>query len=370
MARPRERWKIETTRNRVTGYIPNEDRPSSRPVLASMSELEGMREQEVAIFLAERYAKALALHQRREVPRNKSTFRGATLTYLEEKLWEGSTEPYSQSFNKFLEATGDFKLSDRSNVLNKQFIDMCRNQGLADSTIHKHQRHIQGAFIWLSKHQPEILPRNIEIEKVQVRFKKKQPHGEPTVWSKEEKTLYHAQIVSCGNVNHFRAYMLARYQIMRLSEFWSLPLERIDLDGGWIYIDNVQDFPHNGAYVKVKRKQARKIEIHPTAYDYMVKDLAARAPEEKWWLDNGKGKPAFLLRNSISCAFGKFRDAAGLSGDPLHCFRRSGITEMLDAEMMPVKVMALAGHHSMETTMGSYVNRNALEGSKTVAAII
>ena len=97
--------------------------------------------------------------------------------------------------------------------------------------------------------------------------------------------------------------------------------------------------------------------------------MLARQPEEKWFLDDGYGRPAFAYSNSVSAAFRKLRNAAGLKGDPLHCLRRTGITEMLANDVPAVKVMALAGHYSIDTTLASYVNRSALEGSQALAKI-
>jgi len=38
--------------------------------------------------------------------------------------------------------------------------------------------------------------------------------------------------------------------------------------------------------------------------------------------------------------------------------------ELLANDVPAVKVMALAGHYSIDTTLASYVNRSALEGSR------
>jgi len=69
--------------------------------------------------------------------------------------------------------------------------------------------------------------------------------------------------------------------------------------------------------------------------------MLARTPDENWFLDNGHGRPAFAYSNSISAAFRKMRNIAGLKGDPLHCLRRTGITEMLANDVPAVKVMRL-----------------------------
>ncbi len=43
--------------------------------------------------------------------------------------------------------------------------------------------------------------------------------------------------------------------------------------------------------------------------------------------------------------------------------------ELLANDVPAVKVMALAGHYSIDTTLASYVNRSALEGSQALAKI-
>jgi len=370
--RKRELWKKEPKRNRVIGYIQVEGKPSRRPVLASMDELEELTEQETALLLAERYKLALAKHEegRGRPPESKTSFKAATQTYLDEKVWaDDNLNPYVTSFNKFIDSCGDFELGTWSNKLNQKFINDCKKANLAESTINKHQRHVQGAFNWLHEYRPDLLPNPIKIEKIAVHILKKQPHGEPTIWSADDINRYRSAIERCGHLNHLRAFMLARFQIMRLSEIWSLPLSRMDLKEGFIAIDHVQDFPKEGKRVKVKKKQTRKIEVHPTLLQWLRCDKLARGLSEAWWLDDGNGNPAFIQKNSITAAFRKFRNLAGLEGDPIHCFRRTGITEMLEGDAKAVKVMALAGHYSMDTTLGHYVNRSALEGSKALAKI-
>ena len=370
--RQRELWKKEPKRNRVIGYIQVEGKPSRRPVLARMDELEELSEQEVALLLSERYKLALAKHEAvsARLPASKTTFQSATQTYLDEKIWsEDDLKPYVTSFNKFVESCGDFELATWSNKLNQKFVNDCKKVNLAESTINKHQRHIQGAFNWLHEYRSDLLPNPIKIEKIAIHILKKQPDGEPTIWSTDEISHYRSEIERHGNLNHLRTFMLARFQIMRLSEIWSLPLSRMDLKDGFIVIDHVQDFPKEGKRVKVKKKQTRKIEVHPTLLQWLRYDKLARGPEEKWWLDNGQGRPAFIQKNSITAALRRFRNIAGLKGDPVHCFRRTGITEMLEGDAKAVKVMALAGHYSMDTTLGHYVNRSALEGSKALAKI-
>jgi len=369
MSRPKKRWKVEKARNRVVGYIHREGKPAARPTLALLKELESLSEQEVSLLLAERYQKALLKYEGGQIKISKTLFSSASRCYLEEKIWTGSTVEYETSFKKLMEAVGDFELATWDNSLNKRFVLACERQGLTESTINKHQRHLQSCFNWLAEFRSDLLGKPIKIQKQIVHTRIKQPNGEPTVWSADEINRYRFQVEQSGNGNLERVYLLARYQIMRLGEIWSLPLSRIDLKNGFIEIHHVNDFPKPGKIVRVKKKQTRKIEIHPTLLQRLRYDMMSRNPGEQWFLDDGHGRPAYMVKGSICAAMRKLRDKAGLTGDPLHCLRRTGITEMLAAEVPAVKVMAIAGHRNIATTLGHYVNRSALEGSQALAKI-
>ena len=369
MSRPKKRWKVEKARNRVVGYIHREGKPAARPTLALLKELESLSEQEVSLLLAERYQKALLKYEDGAKKVSPTRFSVASQIYINEKIWSGDTQPYESTFQKLIDIVGDFELAAWDNKLNKKFVQACEAKKLSDATINKHQRHLQSCFNWLHEYRDDLLEKPIKIQKKIITTRIKQPDGEPTVWSADQINTYRRVIDDTGNLNYMRVFMLARYQIMRLGEIWSLPIQRIDLKNGFIIIDNVQDFPREGKLFRVKKKQTRKIEIHPTLLQWLRYDMLARQPEEKWFLDDGHGRPAFAYSNSVSAAFRKLRNAAGLKGDPLHCLRRTGITEMLANDVPAVKVMALAGHYSIDTTLASYVNRSALEGSQALAKI-
>ena len=367
--RPKKRWKVEEARNRVVGYIHREGKAAARPTLALLKELENLSEQEVSLLLADRYQKALLKYEGKAKKVSATRFSVASQTYITEKIWSGDTKPYEVTFQKLIDIVGDFEIAAWDNRLNKKFVQTCEKAGLSESTINKHQRHLQGCFNWLHEFRDDILEKPIKVQKQIIHTRIKQPNGEPTVWSADEINIYKDVIDGTGSINYTRVFMLARYEIMRLGEIWSMPLSRIDLKNGFIMIDNVQNFPKEGKMFRVKKKQTRKIEIHPALLQWLRYDMLARTPDENWFLDNGHGKPAFAYSNSISAAFRKMRDIAGLKGDPLHCLRRTGITEMLANDVPAIKVMALAGHYSIDTTLSSYVNRSALEGSQALAKI-
>ena len=371
--RQRELWKKEPARNRVIGYIQVEGKPSRRPVLARMDELDELSEQEVALLLSERYKLALAKHEAQttqKLPTSKSDFEWAKKTFMEGKLWESDNnrKDVQQALDKFQQIVGNFELAGWESKINKRFVKHCIELDRAESTIHKNQRSVQACFNWIAREYPEVLPRKIEIEKISIEILKKQPDGEPQSWSKEQVACYFAEIEK-GTSTDMRIFMLARYGIMRLSEIWSLPLSRIDLKRETIQIDHVKDYPKQGKKVKLKKKQKRKLDIHPKLLAFLRKDLLARFPEEVHYLDCETGEPSYQDKNSITARMRRFRNKAGLTGDPLHQLRRTGITEMLDAGMPLSKVSAMAGHQNEQTTLNNYVNRRALDGKDVIAAI-
>ena len=371
MARPKNLWKKEPKRNRVIGYIHIEGAPAKRPVLARMDELEELNEQQVAMLLTERYKLALAkLEAERTLPKSETDFAWAVETFMKGKLWESDSNKreVQTSLDKFSQLVGNFELVSWESGLNKRFVEACRARNFSDSSVHKHQRSVQACFNWITREYPDVLPRPIKLEKVSIEILVKQPDGEPTSWSLDQVARYRAEIAK-GTEMDMRIFMLARYGIMRLSEIWSLPLSRIDLKSEQINIDHVNDFPKEGKRVKTKKKQKRKVDIHPKLLAFLRKDLLARFPEELHYLDCGSGSPYYMDKNSITARMRMFRNKAGLTGDPLHCLRRTGITEMLDAGMPLSKVSAMAGHQNEQTTLNNYVNRRALDGKAVIAAI-
>jgi integrase len=203
--------------------------------------------------------------------------------------------------------------------------------GVSDATIQKDQRHLNVFFMWL--YSEGLIPKEIKFRKRRVEGK------QPEIYREED--LERLADILQDNPQWMRIYMMARYAVMRSGEIWSLPLSRIDLRKRTITIGDVPELEWT-----VKTRTRRAIPIGKNLYPFLEKDLGSRKPNERWFLDNGNGFPAYGSSWSLTQIFRRRCRKLGIVGPkPLHGIRSLGITKMLlDSGGRAELVASIAGH--------------------------
>ena len=79
--------------------------------------------------------------------------------------------------------------------------------------------------------------------------------------------------------------------------------------------------------------------------------MKRREPRERYFLDNGKGKPCLKHTGELSRFIGRHCKEIGLTGiKPLHGIRAAGATQLLRSGVDIRSVQLLLDHESIQTT--------------------
>ena len=374
MARPKKLWSLDPRRGWIGKDHQNLDRAGNagKFIIAKLFETKGQSEDKLTKkdiqFLTVRYQERLQEH-RGEKLKEKMLSRQDTIQHLFDRyLWDfvqprrskGTFVQYRTSLTYFIEANGNFGIDGYNDLMEIAFENHLLKKGLSDGSIFKHQSHIQAAFTWLWKKR--LIPRQIFIEKRS--FTKSPTHA----WSVESLKELEAAVFRSEDPYHVRIFMMARYGLMRNSEIWSMPLNALDqrspgldLVRGVIQIRDVKplDFV-------VKKRQGRNIKMGNKLVSFLRKDLGSRGSKEVWYLDDGQGNLKYSSPSALSRIFKTYREQLGLTGQPLHTLRKSGITEALDRGGALEQVARWAGHSSPAVTLENYVDWENIDMENTV----
>jgi len=276
------------------------------------------------------------------------------LAEVEKTRDEKTSQHYAESCSQLIDSIGDFGLLNPPRSFDAKFCDALEKKGLSDSSINSRIRDVQTFFNWA--YNQEILPRKYRLTKLRVT--KKQP-GRLSDQNLQDIEDYITRKMS---PNMMRAYMMMRFTAMRAGEVRALPLSRIQAD---IHIADCEE-----AGFKVKGRQEDFLPILPELRDFLDRDLAQRSAPEYWYLDNGKGNINWASVGEMSRPFKKMFESLNITGvKPLHGFRATAISNLLDNGVSPRIVQALARHENIETTMG-YHNDSNLQIAPQITGLI
>lgn len=238
---------------------------------------------------------------------------------------------YKRGINAWIKINGDHSVSMINTESNTSFLRERIKDGVSDATIQKDQRHLNVFFMWL--YSEGLIPKEIKFRKRRVEGK------QPEIYREED--LERLADILQDHPQWMRIYMMARYAVMRSGEIWSLPLSRIDLRKRTITIGDVPELEWT-----VKTRTRRAIPIGKNLYPFLEKDLGSRKQNERWFLDNGNGFPAYGSSWSLTQIFRRRCKQLGIVGPkPLHGIRSLGITKMLlDSGGRAELVASIAGH--------------------------
>ena len=378
MGRPRKLWSLDGTRwmgrdhqNLGLGG------QASRFVIATLKETQGISEKTLSKkdiqLLHLRYQERL-VESRGEKTKEKLIKKEDSIQFLFDKyLWDfiqprrskGTFTQYKGSLTYFIEANGNFPVGAYNDLMELAFENYLkkrthRGKKLLDTTINKHQGHVNAAFSWLYK--KKLIPHPILLEEIECT---KQPTHS---WVKEKLKALEDLVFEVGNRHHIRIFMLARYALMRNSEIWSMPLIALDPKLAGINMNRqiIQIRDVLPLDFKVKKRQGRNILMGKKLYEFLNQDVMSRAQKEAWYLDDGNGGHWRTSPSALSRTFRWYRDELGLKGDPLHTLRKSGITEALNNGGALEKIAAWAGHSSTQVTLENYTDWENIDMVETV----
>ena len=381
MGRPRKLWSLDSAENHGWMGRDHKDKDkygnAARFIIAKINETEGKTEDELTTkdvqFLTVRYQERLA-KRRGEQAKEKLIKKEDSIQFLFDKyLWDfiqprrskGTFTQYKGSLTYFIEANGNFPIGGYNDLMELAFENylkkkMYRGKPLLDTTINKHQGHVNCAFSWLYK--KKLIPNPIILEEIECT---KQPTHS---WVKEKLKALEDLVFEVNDPHHIRIFMLARYALMRNSEIWSMPLTALDQKLAGINMNRqiIQIRDVLPLDFRVKKRQGRNVKMGRKLYEFLNKDVLNRSDKEVWYLDDGKGGNWRTSPSALSRIFKWYRDELGLKGDPLHTLRKSGITEALDNGGALEKVARWAGHSSTSVTLENYTDWENIDMVETV----
>lgn len=105
----------------------------------------------------------------------------------------------------------------------------------------------------------------------------------------------------------------------------------------------------------VKTRQQRKIPMGLRLRQLVAADLAQRGENERWWLDDGHGNPAYASAWALTQVFRRRCAELGIKGPkPLHGIRAAGITKMLLDSGGRAELVANVAGHSVAVMLKHY----------------
>jgi integrase len=158
-------------------------------------------------------------------------------------------------------------------------------------------------------------------------------------------------------LNQIRLWFMLRHTGMRGGEVRALPLAHISADAV-----SIRDVPDAG--FRIKGRKEAILPLAPALKEFLGADISGRGPYERWYLDTGNGQLQWADTTAMARPFSRHFAELGFDAvKPLHGFRASVATLLLNQGASPVLVMKLLRHSSISTTM-SYHNPDSLDVSR------
>ena len=355
------------------GHVPG--RRGIRRVLCSVNSVAHLPDNEKANYLNNLYfakeheIRTIQLNEKltkdkKQKSRKLESIKEASAKWLKEikTLKDNNTHnEYKHSIEIYIALVGNHRVVDFDRESNVTFL-----AGLADytsdrtgklisaNTQHKHLRHLKSFLNWC--HLNEYFPTPKKLIMPQT------PEQEMETFTLDEMELIltfakhgcmgpHKDKRQARFINNiYRAAMMAKYTLLRSGAIWSLPIDNIDIENQIIRIRDVLELNWHPKKLKWPNKP-----IHKTLLKFLISDLENRNPSEKYFLDNGKGKPWHSGNDGLSKAMRKVCNKLDLPKQikPFHWgFRATQITWLLDNGAPPQHVQMLADHSSLSTTLG------------------
>ena len=274
---------------------------------------------------------------------------------------------YMRTCSLYIEIVGDHPIIDFKKNNANLFQSGLQKRGLSKAGIRKHQTQLQIFLNWA--YSEDHLEKPLKLNKIKV-F-----HNGPVIFSRTEvekiqKFIENSQLKDSSPYqercikNHMRAFLIARYAVLRCGEILSMPIRNILLDDGVLKITEVPELD----WVP-KTRQERLVPISPILKSFLEEDISHRDKSEHWFLDDGLGRRFYASNSQLTQVFRRYIKRCGLEKPgrkPLHGLRSTGITAMLSAGGKLDFVSRIAGHANVQTTLNHYVRAENFDLSDTI----
>lgn len=380
------RKSITTRGNSIVGIYPEDferghvpGRRGIRRVLCQKSEVAHLSDEEKATYLNDLYYSTE--HQirkeqldeafnkeKRKKSKKASDFSEVSKKWLTEvkstkssKTWKA----YKNTIDLYTTLVKNHRMSEFDREKNMDFFTQLQGvtshisgKPITSATQNMHMRQLQNFLNWA--YDNEYIEKQFNLKKAKIPQKEMETFSMDQVDTLAE-FLEQQSLQDAGKRNPMRyknlwlAYFMARHTLLRIGHIWSLKLENIDLDRGFIRITANDELGWHPKGLKWPNKP-----INKTLKKFLKEDLESRPPEHRYYLDNGKGQPWVKEVSVISKNMRMVCDELELpqSVKPFHWgIRATFITWLLNEGVPPVQVQHLADHSDLATTMRYFNTR-------------
>ena len=281
--------------------------------------------------------------------------------YLDSKAQDhkGATtqKGYAVATQHFYDAVGDIDIAEIKPLHGQKFISHLTSKNFVPQTINSYITHVKAVLNWAEEN--EIIERAPKFKKV------REPEKKPSFYSMEaihQMQRYLEDLIQnddprwkADRMMHLRAMWMMWGTGCRVGEAMYLPLERIDLKQGKIWIAPVTNARKEIIWTP-KKGVERECPMAGSLIEFLQGDFSQREPKEKFYLDSGYGTPRYRAATTLAHAFKKYQLKLGIAGPTgrrpkaNHGFRATTATLMLRGGVDSYVVMKTIGHKKQETT--------------------
>lgn len=264
---------------------------------------------------------------------------------------------YERAVRYLLAAVGNPELEALDSATLRRHAERLEARPLRPAAVAAHQRAVRTLLNWC--HAQGWLSRKLPVPVVRIPLSPPQSYT-PGELADLERWLRWRPWLKTHPVSHqsalhlLRAWLLARFALLRADEICHLPVAHLDLDRKLLHVRPVDGWiPKTGHH--------RSLPLHPDLAEFLAADLAR---DPRLWVCGGEN-PAWRDSGGLSLAMRRaLREPCPWTlprlAQPLHSLRDTGITRLLDQGVPLIHVAALAGHSSTSTTERYYTDRAAL----------
>ena len=200
---------------------------------------------------------------------------------------------YAVATQHFYDCVGDIDISEIKLLHGQKFAAHLIKRDVGPYTINSYITQVKAVLNWAEEN--EIIYKAPKFKKV------REPEKKPSFYSMEaihKLQKYIEELINsdpkwkADRMQHLRAMFMMWGTGCRVGEAMYLPLKRINLETGQIWIAPVKnDF--DTVIWRPKKDIERYYPMGDSLIEFLQKDSALRPPKEKFYLDSGYGTPRY-----------------------------------------------------------------------------
>jgi integrase len=261
---------------------------------------------------------------------------------------------YKRTIEYYLKSAGNYPIDAHEDHYADKFKKYLIKRNNSAFTITKHLRQLQIFFNWAKKKRKSKYWIKIEVENptkkdMEIYSKSELKKMEKLIISKyyAANTEYRKMMF----LNDLRAFYMFRDSGLRRGEVLFLPLKHIDLRKNLIEVRGNEEMNWQPKGYKI-----RDVSISDRLYQFLIDDIKSRSGDEKYYLDDTKGRPYLRTLDRMTTRFRKYCEELGIKQikprlKPLHGFRSTVLTNLDETGATAFQIAAIAGHSDISTTM-------------------